>query len=305
MVKLLVLSAILLALMPASAVRAAETVPATETLSTADHPAGTAFEWVVPEGVTSLSVTATGGNGGSAGAPRPGGRGAVVTVELAVEPGAILEITLGADGRLEKGGAGYGKGGVGIDAGGGGGSTAIVIDGSVVVLAGAGGGSSAASSAGGGGAGGTPSGQPGTRRGGAGGAKGVGGIGVAPWGGPGGASFHGSGGTVNGTEAGSGGGGGYGGGGAGGAYGDGGGGGSYSATEASYATRLDDLHDGWVQLDYLLPAPTPSATASAEDAPYDPQSIFGVSYSVIGMGAAVIVVVGIGLLMLRARRARR
>jgi hypothetical protein len=124
---------------------------------------------------------------------------------------------------------------------------------------------------------------------------------VAPWGGPGGASFHGGGGTVNGTESGSGGGAGYGGGGAGGARGDGGGGASYSATEAAYANRLDDLVDGWVQLDYMQLLPEPTVAPTAEATSDDPQTLLGVPYNVIGIGAAVVVVLGIGLLILRRR----
>jgi hypothetical protein len=298
MVKILVLGAILLALSPASATP--ETVPDSETLTTSDHSAGTAFEWVVPEGVTSITVTATGGNGGTASDARPGGRGAVVTVELAVQAGAELVITLGADGSLTTGGAGYGAGGTGIAAGGGGGSTAITIDGTVSIVAGAGGGSSDASSAGGGGAGGVPLGQPGTRRGGAGGGDGIGGFGVAPWGGPGGASFGGGGGTVLGTESGSGGGAGYGGGGAGGARGDGGGGGSYSATEgATYANRLDDLADGWVQLDFVRTVAEPTASPT-DSSPAGP-STAKPDYSGIGMAAAAIVVLGIGSLIVWRR----
>lgn len=300
MVKLHILGSLALLpalLLPTSA--GVETVPDSVTLTTADHAAGTAFEWVVPESVTAISVTATGGNGGSANADRPGGRGAVVTVQLLVEPGAVLLITLGADGGLESGGAGYGVGGTGIAAGGGGGSTAIEIDGDVVVIAGAGGGSSDATSEGGGGSGGIPAGQPGSRRGGSGGDAGVGGIGVAPWGGPGGASFRGSGGTVNGTESGSGGGAGYGGGGAGGARGDGGGGGSYSPTEGSvFATRLDDLPDGWVQLDFARPiAETPTPTPDDSPAPTPSAA----DYTWIGMVAAAIVVLGLAFLIVWRR----
>jgi hypothetical protein len=275
-----------------------------ETFTTADHPAGTAFEWVVPDGVTLISVTATGGHGGAT-AARPGGPGAVVTVSVPVEPGSVLSITLGATGSATgPGGAGFGAGGSGIKAAGGGGSTGILIDGEVSIVAGAGGGAGGGTTAGGGGAGGTPAGQPGTRRPGGGGSGGTGGVGVGPWGGPGGAGFLGGGGVVNGTEAGSGGGAGFGGGGASGAKGDGGGGGSYSAVEsAAYSTRLDDLPDGWVQLDYVQELPTPTPTPEAVDPPtYNPQSIFGISYTAIGIGAAALVLFGISMLAWRALR---
>jgi hypothetical protein len=299
----------LAALLLATPTAVSETTPVHETFTTADHPAGVAFEWTVPEGVGIVTVTATGGNGGESDPARPGGTGAVVTVAIPVEAGQVLSITLGADGTAVTGGGGFGSGGNGINAGGGGGSTGIVIDGTVSVVAGAGGGSSTANSAGGGGAAGTPDGQPGARRGGGGGTGGVGGTGVAPWGEPGGASFVGGGGTVNGSEAGAGGGAGYGGGGAGGAYGDGGGGGSYSATtSATYSARLDDLVDGWVQLDYLLPVPeVVEAAPGPVQQPTDAPDILGLNGTYVGMASAAIVVLFIGGLLVRnaLRPARR
>ena len=281
---------------------AAESTPTTETFTTAEQAAGVAFDWMVPDGVTSLTITATGGNGGESDPARPGGSGAAVTVTVPVEPGQVLSITLGADGQLVTGGAGFGSGGQGINAGGGGGSTGISIDGTVSIVAGAGGGSSTSTSAGGGGAAGTPDGLPGSRRGGGGGAGGNGGLGTAPWGEPGGASFVGGGGTVNGSEAGAGGGAGYGGGGAGGAYGDGGGGGSYSATApATFSPRLDDLVDGWVQLDYLLPVPEeapvePPAAATPSDTPL----LLGLSSAQVGMAAGGLAVLFVGALIVRS-----
>lgn len=267
-----------------------ETTPQNEVFTTAEKPAGVPFEWIVPEGVESVSITATGGSGGESDDARPGGLGAVVTVVIPVESGQVFDITLGADGVGATGGLGYGAGGNGIDAGGGGGSTGVVVDGTPTIVAGAGGGSSTSSSAGGGGAAGTPDGQPGSRRGGAGGFGGNGGLGVGPWGEPGGSSFVGGGGTVNGTEAGSGGGAGYGGGGASGAYGDGGGGGSYSAiATATYSLRLDDLVDGWIQLDYLLPVPE-EVVAAPEAAPQQSTSplVFGIEGPYVGMAAALV-----------------
>lgn len=284
---------------------ATTTTPTSETFTTVDHSAGVAFDWTVPEGVELITVTATGGHGGASDPARPGGRGAVVTVAIAVEPGQVLSITLGADGQAPTGGAGFGAGGDGIDAGGGGGSTGILIDGAAALVAAGGGGSATWNSAGGGGAGGTPDGQPGSRRGGGGGAGGVGGLGVAPWGEPGGASVVGGGGTVNGTEAGAGGGAGYGGGGAGGAYGDGGGGGSYSAiATAAFSSRLDDLTDGWVQIDYLLPAPEVVAppVAPAVETP----TVFGVDRTLVGMAAgALAVLFVVSLIVARAVRLAR
>lgn len=297
-------AALVLAPVPASVMDA---TPTHDSYTTADTAAGIAVEWTVPEGVTSVTITASGGNGGTSKTERPGGRGATLTVVLAVEPGQVLAFTLGADGTATgPGGIGYGPGGNGINAGGGGGSTAVLLDGVVAIVAGGGGGSATSSSAGGGGAAGTPDGQPGARRGGAGGTAGTGGIGVAPWGGPGGSSYVGSGGTVNGSEAGAGGGAGYGGGGAGGAYGDGGGGGSYSSSPetTTYASRLDTLVDGWVQLDYLLPEPVVEQPAAAPvDQPDIAPTIFGIPRPYVGMAAAAIVVLFIvTLAIVRPRR---
>lgn len=306
MVIRLAVAALLLAV---PTVTTAETTPVHETFTTAEQPAGIPFEWTVPEGVGIVTVTANGGDGGTSSVDRPGGSGAVVTVAIPVEAGQVLTITLGADGAPDGlGGLGYGSGGAGIEAGGGGGSTGIVIDGTVSIVAGGGGGSSTSSSAGGGGAAGVPDGQPGARRGGEGGTGGNGGLGVAPWGEPGGASFVGGGGTVNGTEAGAGGGAGYGGGGAGGAYGDGGGGGSYSAiTTASFSNRLDDLTDGWVQLDYLLPVPEEPIVAPPAQEPSTSPTVFGVNGTYVGMGAAALLVLAIAALVVRGvlRPARR
>ena len=303
MVIRLALAAVLLAV----PMVATETTPASETFTVADHPAGIPFEWIVPEGVESISVTANGAHGGTSSAERPGGRGASVSVVIPVEAGQVLTITLGADGGADGvGGLGLGSGGDGIKAGGGGGSTGISIDGTVTIVAGAGGGSSTASSAGGGGAAGIPDGQPGARRGGAGGTGGNGGLGVAPWGEPGGASFVGGGGTVNGSEAGAGGGAGYGGGGAGGAFGDGGGGGSYSAiTTATFANRLDDLAGGWVQLDYQVPVPEEVVAPPAAEAPSASPTIFGIEGPYVGMAAAALLVLALGALIVSGAVRRR
>ncbi len=271
--------------------------PATETFTTSDHPAGEAFAWTVPEGVTQLTITAAAGNGGRAGPQRSGGRGAVVTVTLDVTPGQQLTITLGGDGGNGTGARGYGHGGTGRTGGGGGGSTAVELDGTVVALAGGGGGASTGngSKIGTGGAGGTPAGGNGSIAGGAGGSRGDGGLGVDPWGGPGGTGYFGSGGDV-GNEAGGGGGAGYGGGGAGGIGGDGGGGGSYGVDGAKYSTRSDDTKGGWVRLDYTVTAPSSTPTASAVPNPATPD------YSPIGMAAAALAVAGIVTLVLLRRR---
>ena len=280
--------------------------PTTETFTTADHAAGTPVEWVVPDGVTTITVTAAAGNGGSLTAARPGGRGAVVTTSLEVTPGQALTMVIGADGSAAgPGGAGYGAGGAGLKGAGGGGSTAVLLDGEVVVLAGAGGGSGAATGDGGGGSGGIPAGAAGSRNAGSPGADGAGGAGRAPWGGPGGTGLLGSGGSV-GSDNGAGGGAGWGGGGAGGSLGDGAGGGSFPGTldAAAYSLRSDTGVDGWVTLDYDLPEPepasTPSATAIETGGGFDTNALGVAALVVLGLGVALIV----GTAVVRARRAR-
>ncbi len=264
--RVLLAAALLLALSAAS-------VDNTETFTVDDNPAGVAFEWTVPAGVTSIAIQAAGGDGGSYGA-RIGGRGALVSLTQAVTEGQVLTITLGGNGtsatdpKAQYAGApGFGPGGDAYQAASGGGSTAVFLGEDPIIIAGAGGGSgSGAGSAGGGGAGGTPAGAAGTKAAGAGGSAGTGGTGKPPWGGPGGAGYAGSGGDV-GTDNGAGGGGGFGGGGAGGSTGDGGGGGSYPTTldPSAYVLRTDALSGGWVSITYtavtLDPTPSPTVTA--------------------------------------------
>jgi hypothetical protein len=274
----------------------------TELFTTDDHPAGETFEWTVPEGVSLVTLQAAAGNGARVDTKRSGGRGAVVTVDIAVSPGQLFEITLGADGRSNgKGGAGYGTGGNGKVGGGGGGSTAVIFEDQTIALAGGGGGSSTGNGVrtGGGGDGGTPKGAKGDLAGGAGGSKGKGGIGVGPWGGPGGTGPHGGGGDVA-NEAGGGGGAGFGGGGAGGIGGDGGGGGSTGTDGATYSTRDDDIDGGWVALTYDVASPTPVPTTE----PQAPEPVSRADLTPIGIGAAVLAVGGI-LLLVFGRRGRR
>lgn len=94
--------------------------------------------FAVPAGVTSLSVSATGGAGGDlkngAGTTLlPGGRGALVTGTVAVFPGEQLQLTVATDGGNANlsagtnGGGGAPAGGTGgYSAGGGGGATRVL-----------------------------------------------------------------------------------------------------------------------------------------------------------------------------------
>ena len=70
--------------------------------------------YVVPAGVSNVSITAIGGNGGT---PPPGGgvsggRGAIVTGIVAVTPGQVLYVHVGGTGGLPDGGYNGGDTGV-------------------------------------------------------------------------------------------------------------------------------------------------------------------------------------------------
>lgn len=125
--------------------------------------------WTVPQGVTSITVTATGGGGGGGGAdggaaggfPNGGYPGSRVTAKIPVVAGQIIKTVIGfggagGQGRATSaapgaGGAGYSAGGRGGYSGpqgtsgaggGGGGSTALLVNGVVVLVAAGGGGAS-------------------------------------------------------------------------------------------------------------------------------------------------------------------
>ena len=217
--------------------------------------------WIVPDGVTSIQVVATGGGGGGS-FSFPGGNGGVVTATLSVTAGDTLALFVG--------GGGVGSGSTG-STGGGGGSSNFNVGGANQIIAGggggAGGGADGAAMGGNGGGGGTASGSTGGNpTGGVGGKLGMGGAGgpsgefppgfpnppnegagaagANGTGGPGGAGGNGgAGGVGSGTGTGGvggneccggGGGGGYGGGGGAGSgpWGDGGGGGGGSTAPA-------------------------------------------------------------------------
>ncbi|MBC2639098.1 hypothetical protein H5400_09380 [Rhodococcus wratislaviensis] len=198
---------------------------------------GTAQSFTVPDGVTSLAVTATGGRGGNSSGNIDailGGPAAVATGQLTVAAGDALYIQVGGNGGDGTGVAGYNGGGAGGDgvSGGGGGASDVrtgsgeLADRQIVA-------------SGGGGAGDTYIGGAGNLMGPAGSAGGGGGGGggatdtAGGVGGNGGTDPHGSPGEagVGGAAAGAGGGGGgglFGGGGGADNYGGGGGGGGSS-----------------------------------------------------------------------------
>ena len=92
------------------------------------HYTGSSQSWTVPPGVTNISVTAAGAEGGG----NNGGTGAIITGTMTVTPGQVLEIYVGGQGNCPA--AGYNGGGSGQSANtsdntscGGGGATDIRI----------------------------------------------------------------------------------------------------------------------------------------------------------------------------------
>jgi len=118
--------------------------------------------WVVPSGVTSVTIQAWGAQGGSASGGTPG-YGGYSTGTLAVTPGQTLYIYVGGQGGAT-GGAGYNGGGTGSSAGGGGGGASDVRYGGTAlanrkIIAGGGGGNYSTSYSPGGSGGGTTGGN--------------------------------------------------------------------------------------------------------------------------------------------------
>src|SRR5262245_15534463 len=105
---------------------------ATETTTLTYGVTGATETFTVPSGVTTLHVVAVGGRGGlAAHGDDPGGAGARIEGDLAVTPGQVLYVTVGANGAPGTGslggpgafgGGGAGGAGGGNASGGGGGS---------------------------------------------------------------------------------------------------------------------------------------------------------------------------------------
>ncbi|MFD6058496.1 glycine-rich protein [Rhodococcus wratislaviensis] len=184
---------------------------------------GSAQSFTVPEGITSLAVTATGGRGGNS-ETILGGAAAVATGQLTVAAGDALYIQVGGNGGDGDGQAGYNGGGVGgTGASGGGGASDVrtgtgeLADRQIVAAGGGGAGDTyiggagnlaptgPAGQAGGGGGGGGGAtdvagglgGNGGTDPHGSPGEAGVGGAGAGTGGGGGGGWFGGGGGAEN------------------------------------------------------------------------------------------------------------
>jgi YVTN family beta-propeller protein len=113
------------------------------------------YQYTVPQGVTGLLADVEGGHGGNPSSGGSGGRGAKVTANIAVTPGEVLMVYVGA-GAGFRGGSGFSAGASGGRAGhcklclqddgnGGGGSSAVVSASEPLLVAGGGGGGGGAS----------------------------------------------------------------------------------------------------------------------------------------------------------------
>lgn len=128
---------------------------------------GSTQQFTVPAGVTRITVTANGAQGGTGYNGLTGGEGGSVTGTIAVTPGQVFDVVVGGKGGAggngtagaagtNGGGGGAGTGGWG--GGGGGGESTFALSGTLLFVAGGGGGSAGASSD----FGGTPGGGGGT-----------------------------------------------------------------------------------------------------------------------------------------------
>ncbi len=249
------------------------------------------YDFLVPAGVTAVTVDAYGSSGGSGGGTPTvtGGLGGHTTATIAVTPGETLKVVVGGAGQswagsgVALGGSNGGGDAGGLNAGGGGGATDVrQVDFGLagrVVVAGGGGGGGAGGHCDGSGPGGVGGGEaptagsaPGGSTGGAPGGDssgGAGGTGHAGSGSNGTAGVGGAGG-INEFDDGAGGGGGgwYGGGGGGiSPYGGGSGGGGGSAFAVATATAVSYENgvrsgSGKVVLTWIAPAPTTTTTAA-------------------------------------------
>lgn len=256
---------------------------------------GASQTFVVPEGVTSIEIEASGAQGGGGGGPTTsaGGLGGRVTATISVTPGETLTIVVGGAGgdvgacEGPSGSGGFNGGGAGgsnpCRGGGGGGASDVRrggtgLDDRVVVAGGGGGGGGYFGSVGGaGGAGGGETGGAGADGtagfhgdGGGGGSQSTGGAaGAGNQNGTAGASGEGGAGASGQASGGGGGGGFFGGGGGGGgsdpgggliepaSAGGGGGGSSFALETANDVTHEQDVRsgDGIVIIRWYAPAP--------------------------------------------------
>ena len=127
------------------------------------HYVGDHQSFFVPDGVSTLKITADGAPGGSILNAASGGAGAEANATVTVTPGSALKVEVGGTGALNGGGY-YGGGNPAGHAAGGGGASAVLDAQGPLVVAGGGGGAGAGTSDATGGAGGNAGGdgQPGT-----------------------------------------------------------------------------------------------------------------------------------------------
>ena len=249
---------------------------------------GSSQNWTVPPGVTNISVTAAGAEGGG----NNSGTGAIITGTMNVTPGQVLEIYVGGQGNCPS--AGFNGGGKGQNANtaanascGGGGATDIRISPYSVndrqIVAGGGGGQGGGSEDAIGGDAGCIIGDDGTSPfgfGGGGGTTSAGGTSGPPWtgggntGGVGFLSVGGDGATdpcYNNSPGGGGGGGYYGGGGGGSdcfastpyGGGSGGGGSSYASNQVSCSDgTAGNTGNGYLTITYTIVNPTATNSGS-------------------------------------------
>lgn len=250
---------------PASSPSSAITIPAPVTVSFSYT--GGEQTWVVPSGISSISVTAYGAAGGTVDSSlAAGGLGGGVTGNVPVTPGETIDIYVGGAGsgvgNGSVGGGGYNGGGASVGSGGGGGGSTSLFDGTTLLVEAAGGGGAGyeASGGSGGGSAGLSGATYQTGGGGYGGTQSSGGGSPSPY--PGNSGSYGSGGeggTLTGcaeSYTGGGGGGYYGGGGGeagsscGYGYGGGGGGGSSYIPSGGSSTTGVNSGNGSVSITY-------------------------------------------------------
>jgi hypothetical protein len=220
---------------------------------------GAAQSFVVPAGVTQVTVDVRGASGGNTGGP--GGLGGRVQAAIGVAAGETLTVSVGGRGILGPGSSAFNGGAASTgDGGGGGGASDVSRGGTRLAVAGGGGGGGRPGAAAGG-AGGGLTGGDGTAGGGGagrGGTQVAGGAGGAAnstgtAGAAGGSGSGGTGGNRTGRYGGGGGGGGYFGGGGGGSGSPGGGGGggggsSYTVPGASAVVHTQGSNSGHGQV---------------------------------------------------------
>ena len=274
------------------------------------------YSFTVPAWVSSITVTAVGGSGGSLTGGcilYSGGEGASLTATVAVSPGEQLFVGVGAPGVghscphavADAGGAGGGaSGGSASITGGGGGGGASLVGGStpspgfrfLLVVAGGGGGAAAPAAGGDAGAPGQDSGDGAGGGAGTASAGGIAGVGSGGAGAAGSFGLGGAGGSGSADGGGGGGGGYYGGGGGGaGAMGGGGGGGSSFVVAGATGVSGPAPTSAPPEVTITYPVPTVDESTGAIDFGTQPQGTASAEQdlTVTNNGSALLTVSGV------------